>query len=72
MKARQLEASLSREPLRYRVTRRTGSHRRLESEARFPPLTWAFHDSVTLPPRLVRKILTKDIGLTEDEAQALL
>jgi hypothetical protein len=27
----------------------------------------AFHDSATIPPGLVRKILTKDIGLSGEE-----
>jgi hypothetical protein len=34
----------------------------------FPPLHLGFHESVTLPPGLVRKILTKDVGLSEEEA----
>lgn len=35
-------------------------------------MTFAFHDSATIPPGLVRKILTKDIGLSEEEAMDLL
>lgn len=37
-----------------------------------PDLTFSFHDSATIPPGLVRKILVKDIGLTEEEALKLL
>jgi predicted RNA binding protein YcfA (HicA-like mRNA interferase family) len=53
---------LEREPLGYRVVRRSGSHRRLESDA-FPSLTFAFRDKATIPSGLVRKILIKDVGL---------
>ncbi len=65
-------AILTREPLAYRVVRQKGSHRRLTSDKGYPPLTFAFHDAATLPRGLVRKILTKDIGLSEDEALRLL
>jgi hypothetical protein len=37
----------------------------------FPPLTFAFHDSGTIPPGPVRKILVRDAGLVEDEARKL-
>ena len=37
-----------------------------------PSFSFAFHDSATIRPSLVRKILTKDIGLAEDEARKLL
>ena len=62
---------LTREPLSYEVVRQKGSHRRLRSP-NYPPLTFSFHDSATIPPGLVRKILTKDIGLSEEEARKLL
>lgn len=57
--------------LGYRETRRTGSHRRLKAKGR-PDLTFAFHDGQTIPPGLVKKILTKDIGLTDDEITEVL
>ncbi|MDO8363059.1 MAG: type II toxin-antitoxin system HicA family toxin [Actinomycetota bacterium] len=72
MKAGDLFAVLQRAPLRYEVTRTSGSHRRMESAGGYPPLTFAFHATQTLPPGLVRKVLVKDVGLTVDEARALL
>ena len=71
MKAKRLLAILERKPLSYRVARRSGSHRRMESPD-YPPLTFAFHDKATIPAGLVRKILVKDIGLADDEARKLL
>lgn len=71
MKAKRLLAVLERKPLGYRVVRRSGSHRRLEAPGR-PPLTFAFHDKATIPAGLVRKILTEEVGLAEDEARKLL
>lgn len=44
-----------------------GSHRRLVAAGR-PTLTWAFHDSVTIGPVMVRRILVKDVGLSQEEA----
>jgi predicted RNA binding protein YcfA (HicA-like mRNA interferase family) len=69
--ARQLLAILTRTPLNYSVVRQSGSHRRLESPD-YPPLTFSFHDNATIPAGLVRKILTKDVGLAEQEARKLL
>jgi predicted RNA binding protein YcfA (HicA-like mRNA interferase family) len=71
MKAKRLLAVLEREPLNYRVSRQSGSHRRMEAPGR-PPLTFAFHDRATVPSGLVRKVLVRDIGLAEDEARKLL
>lgn len=71
MKAKRLLAVLERKPLNYRVSRRSGSHRRLEAHGR-PPLTFAFHDRATVPSGLVRKVLVRDVGLAEDEARKLL
>jgi predicted RNA binding protein YcfA (HicA-like mRNA interferase family) len=71
MKARRLLAVLERQPLGYRVVRRVGSHRRMEAP-RYPPLSFAFHDKATIPGGLVRKILTRDVGLADDEARELL
>jgi predicted RNA binding protein YcfA (HicA-like mRNA interferase family) len=71
MKAKRLLAILEREPLNYRVSRQSGSHRRMEAPGR-PPLTFAFHDKATIPSGLVRKVLVRDAGLAEDEARKLL
>jgi predicted RNA binding protein YcfA (HicA-like mRNA interferase family) len=71
MKAKKMLAILERKPLRYRVVRQSGSHRRMQSPD-YPPLTFAFHDSATIPAGLVRKILVRDVGLAEDEARKLL
>ncbi len=70
LKARDLFRILTGRPLGYKVLRQTGSHRRLISDD-YPPLTFAFHDGDTVPPGLVRKILTKDVGLSDDEARRL-
>ncbi len=71
MKAKRLLAILERKPLSYRVSRQSGSHRRMEAPAR-PPLTFAFHDNATVPSGLVRKVLVRDVGLAEAEARKLL
>jgi predicted RNA binding protein YcfA (HicA-like mRNA interferase family) len=71
MKAKRLLAILERKPLGYRVSRQSGSHRRMEAPGR-PPLTFAFHDNATVPSGLVRKVLVRDVGLAEDEARKLL
>lgn len=71
MKAKRLLAVLERQPLGYRTVRRVGSHRRMESP-NYPPLTFAFHDKATVPSGLVRKILTRDVGLAEEEARKLI
>jgi predicted RNA binding protein YcfA (HicA-like mRNA interferase family) len=71
MKARRLLAVLEREPLTYRASRQSGSHRRMKASGR-PSLTFAFHDKATIPSAQVRKVLVKDVGLAEDEARKLL
>lgn len=72
MKSRDLLGVLTREPLAYRVARQKGSHMRLVSDNGYPPLTFASHAGANLPPGLVRTILCKQVGLTEDEALDLL
>jgi predicted RNA binding protein YcfA (HicA-like mRNA interferase family) len=69
MKARELVRIL--EGLGYESTRQSGSHRRMTAEGR-PPLTFAFHDSQTLPKGVVRKVLRRDVGLTDEEIDAVL
>jgi predicted RNA binding protein YcfA (HicA-like mRNA interferase family) len=71
VKWRRLRRILEGEPLGYRVTRPTGSHRTMEARGR-PTLHLSFHDNQELPGGLVRKILLGDVGLTEAEALKLL
>jgi predicted RNA binding protein YcfA (HicA-like mRNA interferase family) len=71
LKARKFLGILAAQPLGYVVVRQAGSHRRLEAEGR-PPLMFAFHDKATIPGGMVRKILVKDVGLSDDEARGLL
>lgn len=70
MKGRALLAVLERSPLNYRVIRQRGSHRRMRSP-RHPPVTFAFHDRATIPPKGVRKTLLDEVGLSEAEARKL-
>jgi predicted RNA binding protein YcfA (HicA-like mRNA interferase family) len=72
LKARKLLAVLKRRPLGYAVTRQKGSHRRMESSTGYQPLTFSWHDSVTIPPSLVEKTLVDDVGLSRAEALELL
>jgi len=71
LKAKALLAVLRRPPLAYEVERQRGSHRRLVS-ATYPPLLFSFHDRADIAPGLVRKILCRDVGLSEAEALDLL
>lgn len=57
--------------LGYRVERTRGSHHRLVAPGR-PPLVFAFHRRTTVPPRALRHILEREIGLSEDEIVELL
>jgi predicted RNA binding protein YcfA (HicA-like mRNA interferase family) len=71
VKAPHLLAVLKRKPLNYRVVAQNGSHRRLESDG-YPPLDFCWHDKQTLPGGLVRRILVKRVGLSEQQARKLL
>lgn len=71
MKARALRRVLEKHPLSYAANTTSGSHTKMTS-ATYPDLLFAFHDGDTVPPHLVKKILVKDVGLTVDEARALL
>lgn len=70
LKSGQLESILFRKPLSYEVVRQSGSHKTLESSNGYPPLGFSWHDGVDLPPGLVRKVLTKDVGLSNADALA--
>ncbi len=58
--------------LKYQIERQEGSHRTLVSSAGYPRLIFSFHDGETLGPVVVKKILMKDVGLSETEARGLL
>lgn len=70
IKARELLRILQKAPLNYVIERQKGSHRKLTAPGR-PPLIIAFHDNLTIPPGLVRKILVDQVGLSDDEARGL-
>jgi predicted RNA binding protein YcfA (HicA-like mRNA interferase family) len=72
LKSQQLLAILRREPLGYEIVRQKGSHRRLRSRNGHPDVGFSFHDGITIPPGLVKKVLVADVGLSEDEARKLL
>jgi predicted RNA binding protein YcfA (HicA-like mRNA interferase family) len=70
MRGRELYRHLARAPLSYRedpARSREGSHKTLVS-ADYPDLHLAFHDRAEIAPGLVRKILTRDVGLSQEEA----
>jgi predicted RNA binding protein YcfA (HicA-like mRNA interferase family) len=73
LKAKKALALLKRKPLAYRETRRSGSHRKLESD--YPgaePIGFAYHDTATVPSGVLRHWLLDRAGLTEEEARKLL
>lgn len=65
-------AVLQRAPLSYVVKRQKGSHRHLTSAAGYPDLLYSFHDQQEIRPRVVRDVLVKDVGLTEEAALEML
>jgi len=71
LKAPRFLAVLLRRPLSYEIVSQTGSHRHLKSP-NYPDLDFCWHDNQTLPGGLVRRILMKRVGLTEQEARKLL
>ena len=72
MSASALLRVLMREPLSYRVVRRKGSHRWLVSAHAYPSFSFAFHDRQELSGGVVRKVLVRDVGLTREQALAIL
>lgn len=71
MKAKDLLALLMRKPLCYRILRQNGSHRHLVAEGR-GRILFSSHDGATVPPRLVRKYLVTDAGLSVEQALEIL
>lgn len=72
MKARKLLQLLQRAPLSYSIDeKKAGSHVWLVSP-KFPRLRWGFHMNRDLPGGLVREILMKQVGLSEEDALQLI
>lgn len=71
LKAGDLLSVLERKPLNYEIVRQAGSHRVMRAPNR-PQILFSYHDGATVPPGLVRKILTRDVGLTDVEVWELL
>ncbi len=71
VKASALLGVLMREPLAYVIVRQNGSHRVLRAPD-LPLVLFSYHDGATVPPGVVRKILVRTVGLSEDEALSLL
>ena len=67
-KMRRLLRSLGYWPL---PGRGKGSHTVLEADGRPGQIIFAFHDSATIGPVLVRKILVHDAGYSIEEARRL-
>lgn len=67
MKPHEIRAMLLRAG--YRVVRQKGSHTRLEAEGR-QSLTLALH-AKEVSPRMAKKILMTDAGLTDEELERL-
>jgi predicted RNA binding protein YcfA (HicA-like mRNA interferase family) len=61
LKAKKLLRVLQAEPLRYRIVRQNGSHRKLEAPGR-PTIIFAFHDNQTIRPSTVKRHLVQPGG----------
>jgi predicted RNA binding protein YcfA (HicA-like mRNA interferase family) len=72
MRGRELLRILERGPLGYVVARQRGSHRKMTSPNGYPDIRISFHDGQEIPPGVVRKVLVDDLGLSEEQALALL
>ncbi len=55
----------------YTVERQKGSHRWLVADNR-PSLVFAWHDNADVPPQALKKLLVKQVGLTNEEIAKLL
>ena len=63
MKAKRLLAVLQREPLNYRVSRQSGSYRRMEAPGR-PPLTFASMTGQPCPPASSARFSSNSVGIS--------
>lgn len=71
MKGSELERLLRSSELQYTIKSQRGSHRKMESP-RYPPILFSYHDGADVSPGAVRKILTKDVGLSDEDARRIL
>jgi predicted RNA binding protein YcfA (HicA-like mRNA interferase family) len=74
LKAQQVLAVLKRKPLLYVEKpgkKRKGSHRHLVSSAGYPDVGFWAHDKDTLKGSVVKNILVKQVGLSEEDARKL-
>lgn len=69
---REFLAALTREPLSYSVVRQNGSHRKLSSANGYPDIGFSWHDGEELPGSLLRRFLTSRVGLSEEQAFAVI
>ena len=75
LKAKKILAILERKPLLYAEKtgkKRKGSHRHLVSSSGYPDIGFWAHDKDTLKGSVIKDILVKQVGLSEDEARKLL
>lgn len=63
--------ALLRKKLGYEIYSQKGSHRKMRASQR-PDILFSYHEGATVPPGVLRKILEVDVGLTEEEALAVL
>jgi predicted RNA binding protein YcfA (HicA-like mRNA interferase family) len=63
---------LKRDPLGYKETARSGSHRKLESPNGYPDLRFSFHDKTEVGGTMIKEVLVGQVGLDESEALAIL
>jgi len=69
LKAREVVRMLHR--IGYELERQRGSHRKLVAPGRLA-IGFAFHDSVEVPPRALRRMLVERAGLNDEEIADLL
>ena len=67
LKSKQFLKILMREPLNYSIVRIVGSHKTLSSVT-FPTISYSFHQNKEISGHVVKRILMKNIGLTQQQA----
>jgi predicted RNA binding protein YcfA (HicA-like mRNA interferase family) len=71
MKGSALERLLKSSDLGYVIKGQRGSHRKMESP-HHPPILFSYHDGADVSPNAVKKILTQDVQLSEEDAMRVL